>query len=264
MARIDYDLASSSYDRGRALPANAFSEWHSTLAEMWPFKATGAVLNIGAGTGIWLELLAGWFSERVIGIEPAAGIRDAAVAKALPLTTDLVGADAAALPIADHSCKVAWLSTVIHHIADLDGCAAELHRVLNPGGLVLIRSSFPNRHDEIPLFRFFPGAQRIASTFPTVEATIDTFGSAGFEYVTLRRVREAGDSTMADMIERVRAMRTADSTLAPLSDEEFASGMSALESAAASMKPVPPIGLDLLVLQASRRLLAPLKTQEPA
>jgi hypothetical protein len=78
----------------------------------------------------------------------------------------------------------------------------------------------------------------------------------------LRRVREAQDSTMSDMMQRVRAMRRADSTLAPLSDEEFASGMATLESAAASMEPVPPIGLDLLVLKGSRRPTAPLNTRE--
>jgi len=35
---------------------------------------------------------------------------------------------------------------------------------------VRIRSSFPDRHQGISLFRFFPGAGRIADTFPTVAA----------------------------------------------------------------------------------------------
>jgi ubiquinone/menaquinone biosynthesis C-methylase UbiE len=250
MARIDYQRASSTYDRGRALPPAAFSEWRSVLNELWPFDMPGAVLDLGSGTGIWLDLLANWFGERVIGMEPASGMRAVASAKARPLGTAIVAGDAHAIPFGDNSFKVAWLSTVIHHIADIDVCAGELYRVIRPDGLVLVRSSFPGRHDEIPLFRFFPGAQRIASTFPTVEATVATFSSAGFDYVALRRVREARDMTISDMVERVRAMRNADTTLAPLTDEEFAFGMTALEGAAVSMEQVPPTGLDLLVLRA--------------
>jgi hypothetical protein len=53
---------------------------------------------------------------------------------------------------------------------------------------------------------------------------------------------------MSDWVTRVRAMRHADSTLAALSDAEFATGLAALEEAAATGKPVPLTGLDLLVL----------------
>ena len=37
-----------------------------------------------------------------------------------------VGGQAERLPLRDGCCGGAWLSTVIHHLADLPGCAREL------------------------------------------------------------------------------------------------------------------------------------------
>ena len=118
-------------------------------------------------------------------------MRAMAVAKHLRAPVTIIAGEAEAIPPRDGSCRAAWLSTVIHHIADLSECAQELERVLQPGGPVLIRGSFANRQDEIPLFRFFPGALQIASTFPTVEATVTAFETAGFAG------RQCGDCTSA-------------------------------------------------------------------
>ena len=249
MARLDYDRAARTYDQGRAWPLEAFGQWRAALAEFLPALPGGPIVDVGSGTGIWLDALATWFGVRVVGIEPSSGMLAASGRKRLSALASVVAGDAQAIPLRDRSCEAAWLSTVIHHIPDLIACAAELHRVVWPGGLVFVRSSFPGRHDDIPLFRFFPGAQRIAMSFPTVETTVGTFAAAGFSYECLRRVYERRDSNPARMVERVRAMRQADSTLAPLSDEEFAAGMAHLEQAAATMSGVPPTGLDLLVLQ---------------
>jgi ubiquinone/menaquinone biosynthesis C-methylase UbiE len=182
----------------------------------------------------------------MIGVEPSEGMRAVAAAKSLAIGTSLVAGDAQALPLRSASCTVVWLSTVIHHVGDLWTCAAEVRRVLQPDGVVLIRSSFPGRHDEIPLFRLFPGAARAASSFPTVDATIDAFAAAGFSFLTLRRVHEVRDMTPAEMAQSLRAMRHADSSLGPLSDEEFAAGMAELE-AVTSRDELLTTGLDLLV-----------------
>ena len=50
---------------------------------------------------------------------------------------------------------------------------------------MLFRNSFPPRHDEIMLFRFFDGARRVADTWPTVEKVIEEFSTAGFEMIEL-------------------------------------------------------------------------------
>lgn len=249
MARIDYNRAGLTYDQGRALPLETFGEWRTSLAEFLPTTVAGPILDVGSGTGIWLEAFVEWFGLPMVGIEPSPGMRSVAQRKALPTGALIVAGDAQAIPLRDGSCRAAWISTVIHHIPDLPTCVAELRRVLRPGGVVLIRSSFPGRQDEIPHFRYIPGAMKIASTFPTVDQTVDVFEEAGFQREALRRIHEERDPSFAILAKRVRAMRHADSTLASLTDEEFDDGMAALETAAAAGSGVPPMGLDLLVLR---------------
>jgi ubiquinone/menaquinone biosynthesis C-methylase UbiE len=252
MARIDYDKAAASYDRGRARPPEQFEEWHAALAPYLSIEGgQEPVLDLGAGTGIWSGALASWFGVSVVALEPSSGMRASALTKRLVGRVAMVAGDGRAIPLRDCSCQAAWLSTVIHHIPDLDTCAAELHRVLRPEGLVLIRNSFPGRQDEIPLFRFFPAARAVAETFPTLEATEASFATAGFKRQELRRIHEQRDASVVTALQRVRALRYSDSTLVPLSDEEFAAGLLAMEQAAAAGASVPPTGLDLLVLRSA-------------
>jgi hypothetical protein len=151
------------------------------------------------------------------------------------------------LPLRDGCCGAAWLSTVVQHLGDLLGCAHQLRRILRAGSPVLIRSSFPGRHQGITLFRFFPGAGKIADTFPTVEATVAAFEAAGFAFQALQSLPQVTGPSLRGSVERVRLR--ADSTLAPLSDDEFAAGLAALERVAAESTPTPVVDhLDLLVL----------------
>jgi ubiquinone/menaquinone biosynthesis C-methylase UbiE len=249
MARLDYEEASRTYDRGRAFDKSVYREWRVALSEFWPSDVHGVVLDLGAGTGIWLEVLSEWFDEPTVGVEPSAGMREVARARVRAGRVALIAGDARRLPVTDGACKVVWLSTVIHHLADLRAAAGQLHRAIAPGGTVFIRNSFPGRHDEIPLFHFFPEAGKVASTFYTVDDVVEAFSATGFAFVALRRVREYSNESATQMVERIAAMRHADTALAPLSDEEFAEGLKRVVAATSTMQRPPPLGLDLLVLR---------------
>jgi ubiquinone/menaquinone biosynthesis C-methylase UbiE len=249
MARVNYDQLAARYDRGRALTLEGLAGWQAALAAYLPPASGLPVLDLGAGTGLFAAAIAAWFDARVVAVEPSTGMRQQARhARAHPGVAYVAG-EGERLPLRDGCCAAAWLSTVIHHINDLAGCARELRRVLEPGGPVLIRSSFPGRHAGITLFRCFPGAGRIAETFPTVEATVAAFATAGFAFQTLQPVPQVSAPSLQAAVERVR--QRADSTLRPLPDHEFAEGLAALErAAAAETTPTPVVDhLDLLVLR---------------
>jgi ubiquinone/menaquinone biosynthesis C-methylase UbiE len=166
MPRVDYDQMAPGYEHGRAMPLDALEQWRAALAAYLPPASGLPVLDLGAGTGLFATALATWFEVRVVGVEPSEGMRrHARQARSHPGVA-YVGGEAERLPLRDHCCGGAWLSTVIHHIGDLARCALELRRVLEPDGRVLVRSCFPGRHERITLFRFFPGARRVAETFP--------------------------------------------------------------------------------------------------
>jgi SAM-dependent methyltransferase len=81
----------------------------------------------------------------------------------------LVGGRADGVPLRDGVAGAAWLSTVIHHVGDLDACANELRRVLAPGAPVLIRSAFRRWRERLP-------SQRLADTI-LVGLTDDEFAA---------------------------------------------------------------------------------------
>jgi SAM-dependent methyltransferase len=164
-----------------------------------------------------------------------------------------VGGRAERLPLRDGCCAWAWLSTVVHHLDDLPGAAAELRRVLRPAGTVLIRQAFPDRLDQVTLYqRFFSGAgaRLVASRLlPTVEQVSTTFAAAGFRVETLDSVAQVSAPDLTVYRDKVR--RRADTGLRLLPDEEFAAGLAALDRAAgAETVPTPIVDrLDLLVLR---------------
>jgi SAM-dependent methyltransferase len=152
----------------------------------------------------------------------------------------------------DGTCAWAWVSTVVHHLDDLDAVAAELRRVLRPGGLVLVRQAFPGRMGAITLYeRFFTGVwAALAATggLPTVERVSDAFAGAGFRVEALRAVDQVSAPAWR-LRDKVR--RRADTGLRLLPDDQFAAGLSALDRAVdAETVPAPVLDrIDLLVLR---------------
>jgi SAM-dependent methyltransferase len=248
MARVDYDRMAAHYEQARSIALDGLEGWREALAAHLPPAGGLPVLDLGAGTGLFAFALARWFDLDVIAVEPSAGMRAQARRRRPHPRVAQVGGRVEQLPLRARSCGAAWLSTVIHHLDDLPGCARALREVLPAGGPVLVRSAFPGRQDGITLFRFFPGARRIAATFPTVEATVEAFAAAGFALESLRPVSQVTAPGLRALAERVRLR--ADSTLAPLPDDELARGLAALERAAAT-EPAGPVvdHLDLLVLR---------------
>ncbi len=244
----DYDLEAERYQLGRQLSADQLSEWPDVIARFGP-SGSGPILDLGAGTGIWMRAFAHWFSNPVIGVEPSSGMRRVAVAQGLDPDSWLLAGRGEAIPIAAGTCSMAWLSTVVHHLRDRASCAAELRRVLSAGAPVLIRNSFPTRHEEIMLFRFFEGARRLANAWPSVEQVGADFSDAGFEMIDLVRVHESAPPSLAASRDWAVLMRHTDSALAPLSDEEFADGLAEIDRAIAAGELPIRMGVDLLVLK---------------
>jgi demethylmenaquinone methyltransferase/2-methoxy-6-polyprenyl-1,4-benzoquinol methylase len=95
------------------------------------------MLDIAIGTGL-VAREAARILERpsdVIGLDVSAGmLREAR--RTLPIP--LVQAKAEAVPLADATVDLVTVGYALRHFADLDGTFAEFHRVLRPGGSVLL------------------------------------------------------------------------------------------------------------------------------
>jgi SAM-dependent methyltransferase len=247
--RTDYERMAVIYDAGRALPHEWIDAWRA-LVDPYLSSALLPILDLGSGTGLWAECFASWFEADVVGVEPSDAMRRAAAAKRLPPSVAFIGGRAESIPLKDRSCECAWLSTVLHHISDLEACTSELRRVVRIDGAVLIRNAFGDRLDGIHWLDFFPAARELAARrWPAVEATAQAFRKAGFEVESLETVPEVVASDFLAYHDRIRVR--ANSTLNLISDEAFEDGLAQLEEFAEKQSPSRQVvdRHDLLVLR---------------
>ncbi|HEY6414875.1 MAG TPA: class I SAM-dependent methyltransferase [Acidimicrobiales bacterium] len=251
MSAVHYDeiAIAEDFDAVRDRTPAGQAIWCERVAAYLSDPPPAAIVDIGAGTGIWSRAFAEAFGARVHAFEPSRGMRArATVAHPHPLVSYVAGtADAIALE--DESVGAAWLSTVIHQFPDLGAAARELRRVVERGGTVLVRGGYPGRQDEIELFHLFPDAMRVAETWPRLGQVITAFEEAGFNFVALERVHEPTFASYDEMLAHLPVMRRSDTALVGIDDEAWAKGIAAIERAEAAGERPWELGQDLLVLR---------------
>jgi SAM-dependent methyltransferase len=137
-AAVGFARAAQAYERGR-------SEYPAGAVAAILLDAGGApgrsLLELGAGTGKLTRALTG-SGARVIALEPVAEMRDG-LARRAP-GAEMLDAVAEAIPLADASVD-AVLAAQAFHWFDAEAAAAEVARVLRPGGALAL---IWNRRDE--------------------------------------------------------------------------------------------------------------------
>jgi SAM-dependent methyltransferase len=227
---VDYRTAARRYDGGRFLPDDVLDRWWQAIE---PRLSTPRpkVVDLGAGTGIFSVAWAAWGAAEVLAVEPSPEMRAEAQAKAEagPGGFQVLAGAADAVPVPDGWADVVWLSTVLHHVPDRAAAGREVARVLPPGGRLLVRGFVPGR-SRIPWFDLFPGADRAHLRFHTEDRVRATFEPAGLAFVDGVEVVERAGVRAPEAIAWVERMRSADSVLTALTDEEVAAGLQALRA----------------------------------
>jgi len=112
----------------------------------------GRILDLGCGTGTWLGPLGRRYKgARVVGLDLALPMLGTAAARdtlwrrliGRP-STDLLCADATALPLADASVDLVWSNLMLQWQPDPEPALAEVWRVLRPGGLIMFSTFGPD------------------------------------------------------------------------------------------------------------------------
>ena len=222
---VDYERVATRYHQGRSLTADVLDRWRDAVK---PYLPAGPirVADVGAGTGIFAAAWPRWTDATVVAVEPSAAMAGAGSVDD-PDVTFVLGT-AEALPLRDGSADVAWVSTALHHFADVHQAVREFARVLGPGGRVLVRTYAPDR-TEITWLDELPSRAKWEARSHTEPQLIEIFRPCGFDLTDAREVLEGMESyaKSADWVER---MRDADSMLTALSDEEIAEGVSKLRT----------------------------------
>jgi arsenite methyltransferase len=153
-----------------------------------PLRRGQTILDIGAGTGFLTVELAQRSAARVIAVDPWADAMDVLRRKVeyLGLTdVELVVSDAASLDLADESVDVMVSNLGINNFANASVVLAECHRVLRPGGRLLISTNLVGHMQEFyDVLREYVDQQALDEHLAhraTVDGTLDLLAAAGFE-----------------------------------------------------------------------------------
>ena len=165
------------YDKGRRGEDVGF--WAGEAERFGGLGSGSRVLDLGCGTGTYTVGIAERTSATMCGLDPAMGMLAQARLKSMEVHWfNAVGEN---LPLRLGVFDCIFSSQVWHHITDRQGTADECGRVLQGGGVVIIRTISHEQLREKVVFTYFPEilANQLR-VYPSDEDFALYFGDAGF------------------------------------------------------------------------------------
>jgi ubiquinone/menaquinone biosynthesis C-methylase UbiE len=250
---MDYDKTTmpSAYDAGRSYPPAVLAFWLEVISRWVPQGTVSDIVDIGCGTGRYSGALANHFDARVVALDPSEKM----LAEARKKVSEKVRYERAsgeALPLADASIDLAFMSMVFHHFAHPDRVAQECRRVLRPNGAVCLRACTVEPSSSYAYVPFFPGTRAIMDRSLTSQARIESvFAAAGFRLIVHELVQNQSAESWNAYVKKLT--HRADSILVQLPDHEFQQGLAAVRKYAATRPPDEPVidPLDFFVFRAA-------------
>ncbi|HSA56610.1 MAG TPA: methyltransferase domain-containing protein [Gemmatimonadaceae bacterium] len=226
---MDYDRTNmpAVYDRSRDHGVEWLQRWMDILAAHLRGERVHRILDLGCGTGRFTEGLAGRFDAEVTGIDPSMKMLEQARAKPCTARVRYERASAEALPLADGSVDVVFMSMSFHHFTDPIRAARECRRVLREGGTAFVRTGTREQIPAYPFVPFFPAALPILEeVLPHRGRFHEVFEAAGFQLIAEEMIRQEIATHWMRYADKVAAR--GDSVLARLGDADFEHGLAAL------------------------------------
>lgn len=176
------------------------------------------VVDVGCGGGIYSLAWQALGAAQVTGVDFSGEMVAAGQELAAGLhNVHFVQGDAAATGLPSGGSDVVFERALIHHLPAYDECFAEAHRLLVPGGMLLVQDrtpddvNLPGSHEHLRGYFFdcFPRLRTVeAGRRPTQEAVSAAMTRCGFKHIrslTLwetRRTYEGFDELAHDLEER--------------------------------------------------------------
>ncbi|MBE7420372.1 MAG: class I SAM-dependent methyltransferase [Ideonella sp.] len=132
-----FDTTAVDYDRVERMLALGSGAWYRRQALQRAGLAAGMrVVDVGTGTGLLAREALSVIGAHgaLTGVDPSAGM----MAQAHLAGVELLNGCAEALPCADAAADFVSMGYALRHLSDLDRALAEFHRVLRPGGRLLM------------------------------------------------------------------------------------------------------------------------------
>jgi demethylmenaquinone methyltransferase/2-methoxy-6-polyprenyl-1,4-benzoquinol methylase len=128
--------------------------WRRRAVKLAKLKTTDRVVDVACGTGDLTRAFHRGGAASVVGIDFTFEMLSLAVGKSTG--SRFISADAQALPLPDECCDVVSIAFGIRNVADPMAALREFHRVLRPGGrLIVLEFALPNHPLLRELYNFY-------------------------------------------------------------------------------------------------------------
>jgi ubiquinone/menaquinone biosynthesis C-methylase UbiE len=224
--RLDYDAIADVYDDRRRdhLPDPALAAF---MAErVLPARLT-RVLDVGCGTGKQLAADQDRYGPMtLVGVDRSAGMLRVARRRAPGVTW--LNADAAALPLASNVFHYATNQFSYPHVEHKRAFAAEVFRVLRPGGRFVLTNIDPWAMADWALYRYFPEARALdARDFLPPAGLRALLAEAGFTAIAASSVDRSEPQVLDDVLASA-AVRHSASQFMAIADGAYEAGLARL------------------------------------
>jgi ubiquinone/menaquinone biosynthesis C-methylase UbiE len=223
MQPVNYDSISTIYDDVRQAGLELIQHFVSRLE----LTSSKRILDLGCGTGNYLDMFQRMSQGQFYGVEPSEGMRLQASQKNSNVT--IMSGNAYNIPFDDAFFDFIYMTDVIHHISDSRRMFDELSRVLKPNGRVCIVTQSHQQIEQRPIARFFPETIQVdQARYPKIDDIVQI--ATSFQLLTVTTLQEQVPTLLGmDFLELVR--KKGYSMLHLISDSAYVRGLKQLELA---------------------------------
>jgi ubiquinone/menaquinone biosynthesis C-methylase UbiE len=226
---MDYDATdiAAAYDLGRSHGPAVLELWMRAIGAH--VAAPKGILDLGCGTGRFSNALAAHFDTEVIAVDPSTKMLEQAREKPTDRRVRYESGRGEAIPLADASVDLVFISMSFHHVSDPPLVGRECRRVLRHGGCVFLRGGTSEQIASYPYVPFIP------ATLPLLERVLTpasfvrgVFEAAGFQTLSTELVWQEVAPSFQAYADKLATR--ADSIIAALAPADFEAGMAALRA----------------------------------
>ena len=222
--KLNYDQIASDYNQ-RYPDSQTWDRGQALLKLASQLKAK-TILEVGSGTGFWLNLLH-QVTPRLYGLDFSAGM--ISQARKQPAPIKLTRGTATQLPYQSGTFDLLYCVDAIHHFGDHRAFIAEAFRVLKKGGALAVLGHDPHEAGEGSwyIYNYFEDVYDTdLRRYPSGKSVMDWMKADGFQNISAQEVEKIVNVHLGDGVFNDPFIKqNATSQLALLSAEKYRSGL---------------------------------------